>query len=384
MRKIFVLLFAFFVAMASAQVTPPGGFTFVNLAPTGACTNGTMPSIVISTGQLYTCQNGVWANITGNSIAAPTTTFYLDGTRTDNYTPNGSFQFPFKTIDQMSTGLASYVSGGGTGPVALWSNPLATYSTALATTIPAIPIIIYGNLSTWTFSAGVTNNAVPFTIYDLNTVGNVTYATCSATTRSERHGGSYSGGNVVLGVGCYNHMYGVNLSGNSNTFTVSGLLFAEATTGSMKILSGGTSAFVGMYKTNMTKSSGINIDMSAGGQVSFDGLLSTAAGTANIYIPVANTVSTAHAVSNSAFASGLGVLCASGTTTYVSFGQSLGAATYCTLMTTYTGPINIMGSTVGAQTVYRCTTAGTTLPIGSLTTSSAACGASTAVGIIVQ
>lgn len=384
MKRIAFIL-ALFAAMASAQVTPPGGFTFVTTAPTSSCTNGAMPRIVILTGQLYTCQNGSWANVTGNSIAAPTTTFYLDGTRTDTYSPNGSFQFPFKTIDQMSAGLASYVSSSGTGPVAIWTNPLATYSTALATTIPAIPIIIYGNLSTWTFSAGVTNNAIPFTIYDLNTVGNVTYAACgSNTTRSERHGGSYSGGSVVLGTSCYNHMYGVNLSGNSNTFTVSGLLFAEATTGSMSVLSGGTSAFVGMYKTNMTKSTGININMAAGGQLAFDGLLSTAAGTANIYLPTANTVATAHAVSGSAFTSGLGVLCTSGVTTYVSFGQSLGAATYCTLMTTYTGPINIMGQTVGAQTVYRCTTAGTVLPVGALTTASAACGASTAVGLIVQ
>lgn len=321
-----------------------------------------------------------------NPITKPTTTFYLDGTQTSNYTPNGSFRFPFITLDQLSAGLASYVNAGGTGPVAIWVNPLATYSTSIATTIPAIPIIIHGNISTWTFLAGVTNNAIPFTIYDLYTVGNVTYAACgSNTTRSERHGGGYSGGSVVLGVGCYNHMYGVNLSGNSNTFTVSGLLFAEATTGSMQVLSGGTSAFVGMYKTNMTKSSGININMAAGGQLAFDGLLSTAAGTANIYLPTANSVSTAHSVSNSAFASGLGVLCANGVTTYVSFGQSLGAATYCTLMTTYTGPVNIMGSTgIGAATVYRCTTAGTVLPVGSLTTVSGACGASTAVGITVQ
>jgi hypothetical protein len=383
MRKLFVF-FILTASMTFAQITNPS-VMYVSAAPTvGASCAATLPIKISSvTGAVYSCANGIWTTSVGSSVSTPTTTFYLDGSATGSNTPNGSFQSPFRTLDQLSAGLTSYVSGGGTGPVAIWSNPLSTYSTTLATTIPAIPLIIYGNNSTWTFSAGVTNNAVPFTIYDLYTVGNVTYAACSATTRSERHGGGYSGGNVVLGTGCYNHMYGVNLSGNSNTFTVNGLLFAEATTGSMKVLSGSTSAFVGMYKTNMTKSSGINIDMTAGGQLAFDGLLATAAGTANIYLPTANSLSTIHSITGAAFTTGLGVLCASGTTTYVAFGQSLGVATYCSLVSTYTGPINIMGLTYGAQTVYRCTTAGT-LPVGALTTATGNCGASSAIGLTVQ
>lgn len=371
---------AFFSQASNPSIIP------VTTAPSGSCPQGLPNRQVISTGIQYSCQNissgaGTWGSVSGNGVSTPTSVFYLDSNRTDSYTPNGSIQFPYKTLDQLSSGLSSYVSGGGTGPVAIWSSPNSSYSTSNATTFPAITTTIYGNNSTWSFSSGVTVNAVPITIYDLNTVGSVTYGTCSSTTRSERHGGSYSGGNVVFGAGCYNHLYGVNLSGNSYTATVNGLLYGEALTGSMGIVSGGTSSLIALYNPNITKTSGYNVDMTSGGQLLMNGgLLSTASGTANVYLPTANTTSTPHAISGLITGTGSGVLCASGTTTYLILGETITSSTYCTIIPVDIGSITITG---GSSVVYRCTTAGT-LPVGALTTATGNCGASSAVGIVVK
>jgi hypothetical protein len=256
-----------------------------------------------SNGQFYPMQCDAQGNLAVSGLANPTTTYYLDGNRTDNYTPTGSIQFPFTTLDELSTGLNAYVAAGGTGPIAIWCNP-ASYSTLTVTSFPAIVLEIYGNNSTWTFVNGISTNGQTI-IYDLNTIGNVTY-NYAGTARSERHGGSYLG-NITI-TGGYIHMYAVNLSGNSNTLTVNAFLYGEALTGSMKIASGGTSAFISLYNINMTKSSGYNIDMTAGGQLSFNaGLLSTASATYNIYLPTANLVTASHFVSGAIYLSGLGI-----------------------------------------------------------------------------
>jgi hypothetical protein len=263
----------------------------------------------------------------------------MSGNRTDTYTADGTIERPYKTLPTLVAGFPS------SGLVSVFSSPNASYTASSAATLPALPTTIYGNNSTWTFSGGVTVNALPTTIYDLNTVGATTYSACGSTIRSERHGGSYSGGNVTLGAGCYTHFYGVNLSGNSNTLNVNGLLYGEALTGSMKIASAGTSSLLAMYNPNMTKSSGYNIDMTAGGQLLFSGgLLSTVAGTANIYLPTANTVSTAHVISGLITGTGTGVVCASGTTTYVVYGFNLSNITNCTLVPGYQGPTNFLGA----------------------------------------
>lgn len=263
----------------------------------------------------------------------------LDGNRSDTYTADGTIERPYKTLATLASALPS------SGLTSIFVSPNSTYSISSAATLPAVPTTIYGNNSTWTFSAGVTNNAVPSIVYDLNTVGAVTYGTCSSTTRSERHGGSYSGGNVVFGAGCYNHQYGVNLSGNSYTATVNGLLYGEALTGSMGLKSGGSSALIALYNPNMTKSSGYNVDMTSGGQLLMNGgLLSTIAGTANVYLPTANTLATSHAISGLITGTGTGVNCVNGTTTYVVYGFNLAPITNCTLVPGYQGPTTFLGA----------------------------------------
>jgi hypothetical protein len=298
----------------------------------------------------------------------PTTTFYLDGGRTDNYTPTGSQTLPFKTLDTLATGITAYVSGGGTGPITIVSNP-STYTSSSTITLPAIPTVIYGNGSTWT-TAGLTITAKVIS-YDLIDGGPVTY-NYSGTDRSEKHGGAFLS-NVYLTQG-YLHAFGTNLGGNSNTFTVGGastvgLLYGEALTGSQKIASGGAGGIISLYNINMTKSSGINVDMAAGGQLLMNGgLLTTVAGTANVNLPTANSASTAHSISGLITPTGNGIMCASGTTTYLYFGPSVTAATYCTIVPTYTGPFSIPSIKSTTGTRYLCV--GTT---GTITSSTTAC-----------
>lgn len=164
---------------------------------------------------------------------------------------------------------------------------------------------------------------------------------------------------MTLGAGCYDHLYGVNLSGNSFSTTVNGLLYGEALTGSQSIV-GNSGSIVALYNPNMTKSSGYNVNM-VGGQLLFSGgLLNTVAGTANIYLPAANTPSTLHAISGLITGTGTGVNCINGTTTYVAYGFNLSPITNCTLVPGYQGPTNFLGaisSTVGISGVTSGTTA---------------------------
>ena len=212
----------------------------------------------------------------------------------------------------------------------------------------------------------MTNNALPFARYDLNTVGTVTHGTCSSTIRNESHGGSYTG-NLTLGSGCYDHLYGVNLSGNSYTTTVNGLLYGEALTGSQSIV-GNTGSIVALYNPNMTKSSGYNVNMNGGQLLLSGGLLSTGSGP-NIYLPTANTLSTLHAISGLIVGTGTGVACVNGTTTYVAYGFNLAPITNCTLVSGYQGPTIFYGQVssdrIDARSLYSA--AGTPLPTCSST-----------------
>jgi hypothetical protein len=49
-----------------------GGVQSVVVAPSGSCTNGASPQMVIGTGVLYTCQGGTWGIITASSLNGAT------------------------------------------------------------------------------------------------------------------------------------------------------------------------------------------------------------------------------------------------------------------------------------------------------------------------
>jgi len=169
-------------------------------------------------------------------------------------------------------------------------------------------------------------------------------------------------------------MFGTNLSGNSNTTSVGGastvgLLYGEALTGSQKIASGGAGGLIALYNVNMTKSSGINIDMTNGGQLLvIGGTLATAAGTANVYLPVANTLTTAHGITGLITTAGVGILGVSGTTPYLAMGDCETTETYCTLVTSYGGAKTLLGAlTLMGGATLLSTTAALTTGAGSAT-----------------
>ena len=159
----------------------------------------------------------------------------------------------------------------------------------------------------------------------------------------------------------------MNLSGNSYTTTVNGLLYGEALTGSQSIV-GNTGSIVALYNPNMTKSSGYNVNMNGGQLLLSGGLLSTGSGP-NIYLPTANTLSTLHAISGLIVGTGTGVACVNGTTTYVAYGFNLAPITNCTLVSGYQGPTIFYGQVssdrIDARSLYSA--AGTPLPTCSST-----------------
>lgn len=79
MRKIaLLLLFLGLAGFASAQVSNPSIIS-VTVAPTGACSPGLPNQQVVTTGVMYTCQNGTWAASTG-----PAGSFALKPATTEN------------------------------------------------------------------------------------------------------------------------------------------------------------------------------------------------------------------------------------------------------------------------------------------------------------
>jgi hypothetical protein len=240
-----------------------------------------------------------------NVLFSATNLIYADVNRTDSYTPTGSAQYPYKSF---SSALASAT---GAGPYALVMVP-GNYTESVAISGPTAQLLIYANNSTLTDTAGIILNG-PATIYDLNTVGPVTYAYTGAI-RSERHGGSYTGGNVIING--FVHWYGVqaSASGGAYTCTVNGTLAGDFTTGGMEFISGGVSSFIALNNSNLQRGSGYNFDMTAGGLLALNGgYLSTASGTYNINLPTANTLATSHAIQATTFVSGLGLSAGSGT-----------------------------------------------------------------------
>jgi hypothetical protein len=69
------------------------------------------------------------------------TTFYVDSNRTDQYTEEGSIQFPYKTL---SAALQQITIGKSYSIVLASGNYVETSSASF----PAVPITIYGNGST--------------------------------------------------------------------------------------------------------------------------------------------------------------------------------------------------------------------------------------------
>jgi hypothetical protein len=259
----------------------------------GPGVNTLAPSLLVDDGNTLT-YNGVPV---GGSVITPLAAFYVDGTYTGVST--GAQETPFKTIG------SALAACSGTGPYSIFIAG-GTYTDAGPIVGSTAQLQIYGNNATWTVAGGVTLNG-PATVYDLNTIGPVTYA-YAGSTRSERHGGSFATGNVIING--FVHWYGVQLTNTGGLYsvTVSGTLAGDFITGGMQIKSGGASAFIALNNINLQKASGYNFDMTLGGILAIKGgYLTTVAGTFNIYVPTANSVATSHAIEDITFITGNGV-----------------------------------------------------------------------------
>ena len=337
------------------------------------------PSLLVDDGSTLK-YNGVPI---GGAAITPTSSFYVNGVYTG--TSTGAEETPFKTIS------AALAACSGAGPYVISIAPGTAYTDAGPITGGAAQVVIYGNNATWTVPGGTTLNG-PASVYDLNTVGPVTYA-YTGSTRSERHGGSYATGNIV--VNGFVHWYGVQLTNTSGAYsvTVNGTLAGDFVTGGMQIKSGGTSAFIALNNINLQKASGYNFDMTAGGMLALNGgYLTTAAGTYNIYAPTANTLAACHAIQSLTFVTGSGVSCNSAVVYGVWANLSIApSATLCPAFFAYYNPWPVISlpwvaqtaktASVGSSTVFTASTTALYRITGSVRTTTAGSAGTVSVAV---
>lgn len=139
-----------------------------------------------------------------------TALFYLDGTRTDSYTPEGTELLPYKTLAQLVTGLANVAT-----PFVIFVAPTpSAYTYTGNANFPAYPMTIIGNGATWSFTGNLTANS-NFIIQNLYTTatGSLTY-TSTSPTESLRLGGSLTitGGIFTSG---YEHFFDMSILSNT-------------------------------------------------------------------------------------------------------------------------------------------------------------------------
>jgi hypothetical protein len=192
------------------------------------------------------------------------TTLYIDGNRSDSYTADGTIGRPFKTISAAAAAITSNVC---------LNIAAGTYTEASAVTFPNYSIVVYGNGSSVTFSAGLTINTPNYTRYDLNTSGNVVFSS-SAAGRVLVQGGSISG-NITLN----------GLTDIKSCSLLGGTITANSTAQFLAIVCTFTSQITGAGKIilenniiNTSKSSALIIS-SSGGQLILANNLITNLGT---------------------------------------------------------------------------------------------------------
>lgn len=168
------------------------------------------------------------------SLYPITTTLYIDGNRVDTYTADGSISKPYKTI-----GAAVTASTGGVGYT--YHISTGTYSEAGSISFPNVPIVIYGNDSTVTWSGGVTVQNSNFARYDLNSIGAVVYAGTSAG-RVVIQGGSLVG-NVTINTPVTD-LKSCTLSSGIVTIASGAICLAIACTFTSRIVQSGGTLFI--------------------------------------------------------------------------------------------------------------------------------------------
>lgn len=196
---------------------------FVGSAPSGACTNGTNPQIVTSTGTMYTCQASVWGAITGSGFANPMTT--LGDMIYENATPAPARLAGPTAPNSVPLVLTNTPSGGAAQtPAWLPAGITPNAQTGVSYTIAATDRAGYVSLSNagaiavtlpQAGTAGFANNFV-FVACDIG-AGTATI-TPTTSTISYSNGSAYTSGaaNVALTTGQCINVY----SDNTNYFAI--------------------------------------------------------------------------------------------------------------------------------------------------------------------
>jgi hypothetical protein len=314
MKKLFLALLLFCCAIAPAQVIVGNfGVDYVYSAPTGACSSNAPIEVVVGPGTIYSCQSGTWAQISGggssafsaitggtNTTAAmvvgsgasltaatggiitatsdarlaPTVTYYIDGNRTDSYTPTGSIDLPFKTADAAFAAMAT----AGAAAYELDIAP-ASYTTTGDLNGPAVPVNMKAAGATIHFGAHALYLNGPFDIDGLNSDGSVAML-YTGSTKSYWANGSITG---TIYFSANTQVSNTQLNGNIIIFAGAYPLFLGVIgTGKFITEAGAKTLFIS--NSNITNSgTGPAIDVSAGGQ-----LYMSDAYVANVSGPVIN------------------------------------------------------------------------------------------------
>jgi hypothetical protein len=218
------------------------------------------------------------ADIRAGSVTS--TYIYVDCNRTDSYVEDGTVDKPYK---KFSTAVANVSSA-----FAVILAP-GSYTETGDLSIPAYPMTVYGNKSTFTCSGTITVNEA-HSIYDLNTVGSVVYA-YTGSTRSMRIGGSING--TVTIQGGFPHFDSLNYTG-AMTIT-GGTPYFRGITGGGRITVNGSSAILSINDANMNMSLVLaNVTVTAGQAIIKGGLFVNSGTTANIVFNNTNSLATAH------------------------------------------------------------------------------------------
>jgi len=165
-------------AMAHAQVSNPS-VIYVSSAPSGSCASAPPLQTVISTGTLYTCNNGTWAAI---SSGGGTTTNALTANSSGGAAPGSTFNGASAvTFDYHSFGAAPLASPTFTG----------TETTAPAINVPSGATLTIQSGGTLTCAAGSTCPAAAGSLTGTSlTAYNVYYMSGSALTNAEANSAS--------------------------------------------------------------------------------------------------------------------------------------------------------------------------------------------------
>ena len=367
MKNLVVLLSTMFVLMA-LTTTASGQIIVGNYTATSFQSGAALPSscsgsavfTLTTTWTPYYCDGGTYvafgtgaAATTATSLAnggagaepyqtaASTTSFvypatdtfwlYLDGNRTDSYTPDGTEERPFLTKDAALAYIASMSSictSSAPCTYAIQESP-ALYTSTLAIATNQYQSIVFScNGSTWIDSAGITFNS-PVGL-DHCSIGNATTPTTinfehNYTTQRSKWVGGSSYGTINVGNATNTNVFaqfeGMTVGGITGGYGYSSFYIYGATVG-VKIV--GQITFTTRNATSIfscdtcnitSSSSNYNVDTGTyGGQaIIIGGKYNTASYRPNFYFNNANTAATAHSVQGPVIVSGEGLQVGSST-----------------------------------------------------------------------